>query len=140
MSTQKVINTCSACGVERLGPGIGDVPGDRTPCINDGCGSVDVAIAVVIVDVAGARDLLAGKLKDANLGSRKGRKVDFTTGADYFRRGERWHRVDRTTNYADDRYDETITDETTGTVVPECHERLSDHQGRGSAAGRSEET
>jgi hypothetical protein len=134
MSTQKVIHMCRACGVERIGPGIGDLPGDRTPCANDGCGSVDVAIDVVIADVAVARDLLVAKLKDASLGSRKGREVDVTTGAEYFRQGERWHRVDRIVNYADDWYDETITDETTGTVVRECHERLSDHQGRGGAA------
>jgi hypothetical protein len=131
--TQQTIYTCSTCGVERIGPGIGDVPGDRTPCANGGCGSVAVVIDLSISDVVDGRDRLTGMLKNPVLGSRKGRKVDFTTGTDYFRRGQRWHRVDRTIDYANDWYDETITDETTGEVIRDCHERLTDHQGRGSA-------
>jgi hypothetical protein len=133
MSTQWVTYTCSACGVERMSPGIGDGSGDRLPCANEGCGSIAVLIGMTITDDAGVRDLLTGKLKNPDLGSRKGRKVDITTGTDYFRRGQRLHRVDRTIDYANDCYDETITDEATGDVIRDCHERLSDHQGRGSA-------
>lgn len=102
MSVQQVIYTCSACGVERIGPGIGDLPGDRMPCANEGCGSVAVVIDLAITDDAGVRDLLTGKLKNPDLGSRKGRKVDITTGSDYFRRGQRWHRVTRTIDYSND--------------------------------------
>lgn len=133
MSTQQVIYTCSACGVERIGPGIGDVPGDRTPCANEGCGSVAVVTELFITDVVDVRDLLTGKLKNPDLNARKGRKVDFTTGTEYFRHGQRWRQVDRTIDYANDWYDETITDETTGEVIRDCHERLSEHQGRGRA-------
>lgn len=133
MSTQKMVYTCSACGVERIGPGIGDLPGDRLPCANERCGSVAVLISLTITDDAGVRDMLTGKLKNPDLGSRKGRKVDFTTGTDYFRRDQRWHRVDRTIDYANDWYDETITDEATGDVIRNRHERLSEHQERGSA-------
>ncbi len=59
--------------------------------------------------------------------------LETITGSDYYRRGERWHQVDRTIDYANNWYDETITDEATGEVVRECHEPLSDHRGRGSA-------
>lgn len=135
MSTQEVIHRCRACGVERIGPGMG-LAGSRTPCANDACGSVEVDVAVVIEDVVLVRDQIRGKLRDATLGARKGRKADLSAGSEYFRRDERWHRVDRIINYADDWYDETITDETRGTVVHECHERLSDHQGRGRARTR----
>ena len=133
MSTQQVIYTCSACGVERIGPGIGDLPGERMPCANEGCGSVAVVIELAITDDAGVRDLLTGKLKNPDVGSRKGRRIDITTGSDYFRRGKRWHRVDRTIDYVNDWYDETIIDEATGEMIRNCHQRLRDHQGRGSA-------
>lgn len=132
MPTNEAIFRCRACGVERIGPGIGDSPGERTPCSNDGCGSVDLAMSVSVHDAIQVRERLRGKSKDATMGSRKGRKVEFTTGSEYFRRDGRWHRVERVINYMDDRYDETITDETLGVVVRECHERLSDHQGRGN--------
>lgn len=104
------------------------------PCANEGCGSVAVLIELTITDDVGVRDLLTGKSKNPDLGSRKGRKIDFTTGTDYFRRGQRWHRVVRTIDYANDWYDETIIDEATGEVIRDCHERLSEHQGRGSAS------
>lgn len=124
---------CSGCGVERIGPGIGGLPGDRMPCANQGCSSVDLDIVLAITDDAGIRDELKGKLKNPDLGSRKGRQVDITIGSDYYRRDQRWHRVDRRIDYANDRYDETITDEATGEVIRDCHERLSDHQGHGLA-------
>ena len=108
------------------------------PCANEGGGSVAVVIDLAITDDAGVRDLLTGKLKNPDLGSRKGRKVDITTGSDYFRRGQHWHRVTRTIDYSNDWYDETIIDEATGEVIRDCHERLSDHQGRGSAKRPSE--
>ncbi|MDP9250096.1 MAG: hypothetical protein M3O78_01850 [Chloroflexota bacterium] len=140
MSTQQVTYTCGECGAERIAAGIGDLPGDRMPCANEGCGSVAVVIDLAITDKAGVRDLLSGRLKNPNLGSRRGRRVDITAGSDYFRRGQRWHRVDRTIDYVNLWYDETITDEETGEVIRECHEPLSEHQGRGSAKRPPERT
>ena len=70
---------------------------------------------------------------DSQLSSRKGRKLEFVSGADYFRSGQRWHRVERIIDFANDRYDEVVTDESTGAVIRSCHEPLSEHQGRGSA-------
>jgi hypothetical protein len=133
VSTEQVIFTCSACGVERIGPGIGDVPGARTPCSNDRCGSVAVVAALTTTDGLEVRELLAGRSKDPDLGSRKGRKLEFKAGTEFFRQGQRWRQVNRTLDFINDRYDETITDEATGEVIRECHEQLSEHQGRGSA-------
>jgi hypothetical protein len=133
MSRDETVYRCQACGVERIGPGI-DLAGTRNPCANDGCGSVDLDVVVVIEDEVLSRDLLRGKLKDPAIRARQGRKADVIIGSEYFRRDGRWHRVERSIDYTDDRYDETIIDETTGAVVHECHERLSDHQGRGSAS------
>jgi hypothetical protein len=90
-------------------------------------------VEVIINDDAGARDLLCVKWKESSRGSRKGRRADVVTGSEYYRRDDVWHRVERTLNYADDSYDEVIFDEVTGIVVHECHERLSEHVGHGSA-------
>lgn len=138
MSRPQLTYTCSACGAERVGPGTGSAPGGRLPCPNEGCGSVEILIGLTITDGVDVRDLLTANVKDPDLGSRKGRKVDITIGTSYFRHGHRWHHIVRTINYASDRYDETITDKATGDVIRDCHERLSGHRGRGSAKGLSE--
>jgi len=134
MSASRTISRCAACGVERIGPGIGDWSGERTPCANDGCGSVALNVEVIRHDDASARDLLSAKWKDPSRGSRKGRTADVVTGSEYYRLDGVWHRVERALNYAEDLYDEVICDEVTGIVVHECHERLSEHAGHGSAA------
>lgn len=103
------------------------------PCATDGCGSVKIDIDVTINDNLEIRDLLKAKLRDPSLGSKQGRKLDVTTGTEYFRLGQRWHRVERRIDYVNDLYDEVITDEATANVVREVHESLTSHQGRGSA-------
>jgi hypothetical protein len=133
VSTQETVYQCSSCGVERIGPGIGDFAGERLPCANDRCGSVNIDTKMTISAQVASRDLLKAKLKEESLGSRKGRKVDVTNGAEYYRLGQRWHRVERRIDYANDWYDEVITDEATGQVVREVHQSLKEHQGRGSA-------
>lgn len=135
MSTHR-IDVCSSCGAERIGPGIGDVPGERVPCPNDGCGSVAITTQLTITADLGMRARLVAKAKDRSLGSRRGRKVDMTTGAEYYRLDDRWHRVERKIDYVNDWYDEVITVESTGEVIREVHEPLSDHQERGTAKRR----
>lgn len=132
VSTQQTVYVCSGCGAERVGPGIGDVLGERLPCANSGCGSVGIDIRLTISEHIAIRDAPKAKLKDPGLGSRKGRKVDVTTGAEYYRLGQRWHRVERRIDYTNNVYDEVITDEATAKVIREVHETLKDHQGRGS--------
>ncbi len=44
----------------------------------------------------------------------------------------RLQRVDRDANW----YDKVVTDQDTGSPIHECHERLTEHQGRGSAKGK----
>jgi len=61
--------------------------------------------------------------------------VDQVAGADFWRKAERWahkvRRIDRDAN----QYDEVVTDPETGSVVHECHEPLSRHQGHGGDKG-----
>lgn len=68
---------------------------------------------VIIEDGADVRDSLRVNWKDTSRGSRKGREADIVTGSEYYRRDGLWRRVDRTLNYAEDLYDETIVDEAT---------------------------
>lgn len=55
----------------------------------------------------------------------------------WFRRDGVWHRVDRTLNKRENRYVEHIVDEETGAVVRHVEEKLTDHQGHGSAKRKS---
>ena len=50
------VNLCATCGVERIGPGIGSMPGERLPCANDGCGSIAIRIEVTVLSEMGLRD------------------------------------------------------------------------------------
>lgn len=87
---------------------------------------------MAITDDAGVRDMLTGKLKNPDLGSRKvarsiSRLVLTISGAT--RAGTGWTGPSTTKDW----YDERVTDKATGDVVCDCHERLSEHWGRGSA-------
>ena len=44
-----------------------------------------------------------------------------------------WKRLDRTMDREHDWYDELVTDPISGQTIHECHERLVDHWGHGSA-------
>jgi hypothetical protein len=50
----------------------------------------------------------------------------------FFRATGKWHFVRRIVDRKTDRYFEHITDEN-GELIRECEERLTDHQGRGTA-------
>lgn len=48
-------------------------------------------------------------------------------GAEFFRKTQRWHRVERVVDRRDNRYYEHIEDEETGEVIRHKDEPLSDH-------------
>ncbi|MGC4111713.1 MAG: hypothetical protein QM747_15115 [Nocardioides sp.] len=133
MTDQAIIHTCGGCGVERIGPGIGDVPGETLPCANDGCGSTILIMHATFDNDSGLHDEIRSKLRDSTKNARQGRKVDQNLGSEYYRKGARWHHVDRRIDYENDWYDEVITDEESREVVRCVHEPLSVHQGRGTA-------
>jgi hypothetical protein len=55
---------------------------------------------------------------------------------EFHRKSGRWHLINRQINRRSDRYDEDVHDRETGQLVHECHERLTQQQGQGSAKRR----
>jgi hypothetical protein len=54
-------------------------------------------------------------------------------GDDLHRDSDRWNYLQRDIDHEHDWYDEKIVDPTTGNVIREVHEPLSQHRNRGSA-------
>ena len=55
------------------------------------------------------------------------------SASEFFRKTQRWHRVNRLIDRRRNRYFESITDAETGALVKEIDEPLSQHQGHGDA-------
>ena len=59
--------------------------------------------------------------------------VDQTHRNDFQRKTGKWMKLSRVIDRGNDLYHETVTDPSTGEVVHECKEPLSDHHGHGAA-------
>jgi hypothetical protein len=94
MTDQEIVQTCDGCGVERIGPGIGDVPGQKLLCANDRCGSESVTISATFDNDSGLHDEFRSKLRDTSKNSREGRILrpgddpDLRAGCAFLRRGD----------------------------------------------------
>lgn len=100
------------------------------------CGSNSLLISLYFTTEMVFRDLIEGKVKDY---SRKSKVTirKFKQGSEPQRaRPGAWACVYRNIDREHNTYDEQIVDEETGRVLHECHERLSDHRGHGSAKRR----
>lgn len=118
---------CNDCGAE--------LPSnwkERQPCPE--CGSIFLKINLQFEDHVKIRELFEGKVKDSK--SKKPIK-EFKQGTEPQRgRPGKWACVYRNIDREHDTYDEKVVDEETKQVLHECHERLSDHRGHGSAKKR----
>ena len=101
--------TCKACGSP-----------DRE------IGTEDTAVLRAILRLKGRRGL-AGRMKVY---------IEKKLGDEFYRLLGKWRRIHRTFDHNNDEYREVITDAETGQVVVGKYERLSEHQGRGSAKHR----
>lgn len=121
---------CSQCGAVRVIPKAESegVP----PCPNDGCGSTAVTTEVTVTDEVGVHDRVRGNVKRPTTPSRRA-AVEFVAGSEYYRAGDRWHRVERIFDRAQNWYSELIYDVETGALVRRCEEPLDRHRGHGSA-------
>lgn len=79
------------------------------------------------------RDSLTYKLKRSGRGKPA---VEGFTGDDLHRKSGRWMHKVQIVDRENDRYFKKVVDPATGEVVRTCEERLSEHQGYGSAKGR----
>ena len=79
---------------------------------------------------------IRGKLKDPSLPSKKNPVVRFQGGDHWSVERQKYVHRTMTVDRRNDRYHERVTDPDTGEIIRDCSERLSEHQGHGSAKGR----
>ena len=106
---------------------------ENQPCPK--CGSNTLHISLQFGDRMVLRDCLEGKVKDLNYKSKRKRASrEFKEGF-YPQRAKpgKWAYVCQVIDRKNDTYDKRVVDEETGEVLRECHKRLSDHKGHGSA-------
>jgi len=106
------------------------------------CGSNSLRVSLYFTDTMVLRDWVEGKVKDSNSKSKRPIR-EFRKGSEPQKgRPGAWAHVYRNIDREHDTYDEKVVDEETGQVLHECHGRLSDHRGHGSAKrkiGKDEE-
>jgi len=100
---------------------------DRLPCPR--CGSRSRYIRVAVSGTLVTHSKLA--LKGQRLGLKKP-FIEQVVGDDLYRKTGRWMKLERVIDRLKNWYHERVTDPSTGTVVHECDQPLSDHQGHGS--------
>ena len=97
------------------------------------CGASDLVVHMTFNEALRITDDAAIKAVDPSLTGKKKRIIDVKVGTEIFKAtGELQDRY-RKLDYREDQYDEIIRRHDTGDVIREVHERLSEHQGRGSA-------
>lgn len=106
---------------------------ENQPCPK--CGSYTLRISLQVKADMSIRGLMKGKVKDPNHKLKRNRPSrEVKAGTEPQKdRPSKWVCVYRDINREHDTYDEKVVDEETGEVLHECHERLSDHKGHGSA-------
>ena len=124
--TSKTLS-CEACGTALR-------PESTGPCPR--CGEKVSRIGVNIGDSLEFHDSVAGVVKDPSLSSKQRDRIRFLSGDDPRRSQGDWVEKERLIDRNSDRYYERVIDKTTGAILHETDERLSDHKRHGSDRGR----
>ena len=101
---------------------------ERTPCPN--CGSVSRLFHVSIHDTVTLKSKLGMKARHAGGGKPF---IEQISGDDLQRKTGKWMKISRIIDRENDNYHEVVSNPSTGEIVHECKERLSDHKGHGTA-------
>lgn len=121
---------CGECGLA-LPPEWSGSP-DENPC--PACGSVFKQVEITLVDtIPVPRDYLSYDVIDKAFSSRRNPRKQLVNRPSHSRDDDRMRDEYRLIDKYRNEYHKVITDQETGEIVYECHERLTDHQGRGSA-------
>ena len=126
MSVESAVK-CGICGEELKEPTNLTVE-KRIPCPK--CGSLIRSYSVAIHDTIRLRDTIGMKAKKGGKGKPF---IETTTGDDLHRKTGKWNYIERIVDRENNLYSEIITDPETGKIIHQCHERLSEHKGHGSA-------
>jgi ribosomal protein S27AE len=118
---------CGACGAAIDEPG-NTLPPDRKPCPS--CGSLARNFGASMQETLTLREKLGLKHK------RRGYKkpiYESISGDDLHRKSGEWNKLTREIDRENNRYREIIVNPTSGEVLRNVDEPLSEHTGRGSA-------
>ncbi|OGN86981.1 MAG: hypothetical protein A2158_02275 [Chloroflexi bacterium RBG_13_46_14] len=117
---------CRQCGKSFTKELVSD---QSQPCPN--CDSVDWCICVMeTLEIPMPGIKLKGKMKETD---QKRPTIEFEGGHDLYRESGKWNKKKRLIDRKEDKYEEIITDSQTGEVIHHCEEKLTEHQGHGSA-------
>ncbi len=108
-------------------------PNKRTPCPN--CGSVSRLFHVSIHDTSTMKSKLGMKARHPNGGKPF---IEQVSGDDLQQKTGKWMKLSRVIDRENDHYHEVVSDPSTGEIVHECKERLSEHKGHGAAKFKKE--
>ena len=100
---------------------------DDKVCQN--CGSKKRNIVATLEDKIELHDQIKGKVKEK--GAKKA-SLEFKDGDDLHKKSGKYHHRNMYIDRKNDSYKEIVKDKTTGKIIHECEERLSDHKGHGS--------
>ena len=99
------------------------------PCPN--CGSLRRRTSVgILLNIPVPH--LKLKVQTKGKGTKKA-AVELVQGDDLYRKSGKWNKMKRLIDRTGDDYEKLIVDPDTGEIIHHCHERLSEHQGHGSA-------
>jgi len=101
---------------------------ERILCPN--CGSVTRLFHVSIHDTVTMKSKLGMKARHPDGGKPF---IEQISGDDLQRKTGKWMKLSRVIDRENDHYHEVVSDPSTGEIVHECKERLSDHKGHGAA-------
>ena len=134
MTVDAHVVNCGDCGL-LLDEDPSAPPETRSPC--PACGSMKRSIHVTIHDTITIRGKLGMKGRHASGGKPF---IEQVQGADLHRDTGTWRDLSRVIDKENDVYHEVIKDPTTGEVLHECKEPLSEHRGHGAAKRNLDET
>ncbi len=134
MAVDAHVVNCGDCGL-LLDEDTSAPPETRSPC--PACGSLTRSIHVSIHDTITLREKLGMKGRHASGGRPF---IEQVHGADLHRDTGTWRDLSRVIDRENDVYHEVIKDPTTGEVLHECKEPLSQHRGHGAAKHNLDET
>lgn len=104
---------------------------NRTPCPK--CGSTSRTFHVHIHESITLREKWGMKARHGDKGKPY---IESISGDDLHRESGKWMKLERTIDRENDKYNEIVTDPSTGEIVHECEEPLSEHRGHGAAKNK----
>ena len=106
---------------------------EQAPCPHCPSTARNVSVAITEEVAFTVYDSMRAKNRRKDLPSKDKLRTDIIAGFELHRKTGKWYKKDRVIDRDNDYYLERIVDPETGEVIRECEEKLSEHQGRGSA-------